>query len=354
MPRGKPLRNKNGYGSVVKLSGRRRKPYEVRVNTRMDERYYPVYDVLGRFESREEAVIALADYNKNPYDISNRSITFSALYDKFYKDKYEHSGKVYSVSTKNCTKSAFNHCTALHDRVYKDLRTNDFRTVLNQLDQNGKPLSHAMQEHIKNLFNQMDKFAMQNDIIDKSYSAFATITVADDDQPGVPFSKEELELLWKNQDKPWIDSILIYIYSGWRISELLTMPSKNIDLETGTFTGGLKTSSGKNRIVPIHSKIRVFVEKRLKDQCGALFALNGKPVSKNDYTKIFKNTLVDIGITTYHTPHDARHTFTSLLDSAGANPVCIDRLVGHASKSITSKVYTHKDIEELKQAIELI
>ena len=32
MPRGKPLRNANGYGAVVKLSGNRRKPFEVRVN----------------------------------------------------------------------------------------------------------------------------------------------------------------------------------------------------------------------------------------------------------------------------------------------------------------------------------
>lgn len=44
MPRGKPTKNPNGYGTVVKLSGKRRKPYEVRevrVNTRMGERYYP-------------------------------------------------------------------------------------------------------------------------------------------------------------------------------------------------------------------------------------------------------------------------------------------------------------------------
>lgn len=74
MPRGKPLKKTNGYGSVVKLSGRRRNPFEVRVNTRMDERYYPVYDVLGRFPTREEALIALAEYNKNPYSVSDREI----------------------------------------------------------------------------------------------------------------------------------------------------------------------------------------------------------------------------------------------------------------------------------------
>ena len=85
MPRGRALKNPNGYGSVVKLSGKRRNPFEVRVNTRMDERYYPIYDVLGRFPNREEALIALADYNKNPFSVPDRNITFAQLYEKFYK-----------------------------------------------------------------------------------------------------------------------------------------------------------------------------------------------------------------------------------------------------------------------------
>lgn len=48
------MRCPNGKGSVVKFSGKRRQPFEVRV-TRMDERNYPVYDVLGRFEDRDKA-----------------------------------------------------------------------------------------------------------------------------------------------------------------------------------------------------------------------------------------------------------------------------------------------------------
>lgn len=354
MPRGKPLKNPNGYGSVVKLSGKRRKPFEVRVNTRMDERYYPVYDVLGRFPTREEALIALAEYNKNPYSISDREITFSQLYEKFYKNKYELSGKAYSQSSMACTKSAYSRCGTLYDIAYRKLRPDDFRGVLGQISDKGKPISHALQEHIKNLFTQMDKFALQNDIIDKGYATFAAITVQEDDAPGVPFTPEELKLLWDNKDVPWVDSILIYIYSGWRVSELIKMPTENIDLKEGTFKGGLKTTAGKNRIVPIHSKIRGFVEHRLSVNDGILFSVNGKPISTMTYTKQFKVTLQAIGITTYHTPHDCRHTFTSLLDSAGVNQVCIDRLIGHASGSLTTRTYTHKTIEELRQAIEMI
>lgn len=354
MPRGRSLKNPNGYGSVVKLSGNRRKPFEVRVNTRMDERYYPVYDVLGRFPTREEGLIALAEYNKSPYSISDRDMTFSQLYEKFYKNKYEYSGKTYSRSSMDCTKSAYSYCSTLYDLTYSKLRTDDFRSILAQLNNKGKPLSHALQEHIKNLFNQMDKYALQNDIIEKGYASFAAITVSEDDMPGVPFTPEELQILWNNKDVPWVDSILIYIYSGWRVSELILMPTEDIDLKEGTFKGGLKTAAGKNRIVPIHSKIRCFVENRLIVNHGILFALNGRPITSGTYTNLFKKTLKAIGITTYHTPHDCRHTFTSLLDSAGVNQVCIDRLIGHASSSLTTRTYTHKTLEELKQAVEMI
>ncbi|WP_146553674.1 tyrosine-type recombinase/integrase [Rummeliibacillus sp. SL167] len=55
-----------------------------------------------------------------------------------------------------------------------------------------------------------------------------------------------------------------------------------------------------------------------------------------------------------HRPHDCRHTFATLMDNADANKLSIKRIMGHASKDITDKVYTHKDIEQLLKAIDLI
>lgn len=49
-----------------------------------------------------------------------------------------------------------------------------------------------------------------------------------------------------------------------------------------------------------------------------------------------------------------RHTFASLMDTAGANKLCIKRIMGHASPDITDAVYTHKTIEQLIEAIDLI
>ena len=59
MTKNKPYKRRNGTGSIVRLSGRRREPFEVRVNTHMDKRNYPVYDVLGRFSERDEAMAQL-------------------------------------------------------------------------------------------------------------------------------------------------------------------------------------------------------------------------------------------------------------------------------------------------------
>ena len=42
------------------------------------------------------------------------------------------------------------------------------------------------------------------------------------------------------------------------------------------------------------------------------------------------------------------------MDKAGANKVAIKKIGGHASYQTSEKVYTHKDIEDLKEAIELL
>jgi len=216
---------------------------------------------------------------------------------------------------------------------------------------------YAYMEHLANLLHQVFKYASEYDIIDKDYSKFIRITKAEDDEAGIPFTREEIQTLWQNADRvPYADTVLILIYTGWRISELLSMHTENVSLSAWTMTGGVKTAAGKNRIVPIHSGIRHLVQHYHKP--GKPFFIsnpnNGRAMTKTAYYRLFDNVLTECRITTKHTPHDCRHTFTSLLDSAGANEVCIDRLVGHASKSLTKRTYTHKDMEELRAAVELI
>ena len=120
-----------------------------------------------------------------------------------------------------------------------------------------------------------------------------------------------------------------------------------------TMTGGTKTAAGKNRIVPIHSKIQSIVQKHFEQsKSGYLFEYNGKKLNQSQYREFWADIMDKLQME--HTPHECRHTFRSRLDSAGANKVCIDRLMGHKSKGTGERVYTHKNIEELRLNIELI
>lgn len=356
MPRGRSMRRANGTGTVVKLSGRRRCPYEARTAATIDEWGYPRFDVIGRYGTRTDALQALALYNNDPYSIGDRTLTFSQVYDRWYKSKYEDNPKGFTQSTINTTQTAYKWVAAIHGRTFSELRTPDLQNVLDTVD-----LGYNSLRQIRTLFTQMYRYALEYELCGKDYAQFIQIKKPDDTESGVPFTKEEIKLLWANVDteneyQATITALLILIYTGWRISEFLNMPIADIDLLEMTMTGGTKTAAGKNRVVPIHSGIQHLVRRLYGATHGAyLFTTDsGKPMNTNTFRKSMQDTLQHCGITSEHTPHDCRHTFVSLLDSAGANQVCIQRLAGHASRGITQKVYTHKDLDELREAVELI
>ena len=56
-----------------------------------------------------------------------------------------------------------------------------------------------------------------------------------------------------------------------------------------------------------------------------------------------------------HLPHDTRHTTISLLAKAKVEQTTIKKIVGHSgAMTLTEKVYTHLDVKELLEAINLI
>ena len=98
-----------------------------------------------------------------------------------------------------------------------------------------------------------------------------------------PFTNDEIKTVWEHQSDPWVDTVLILLYSGWRISEFLNLKPEDIDLKEGTMKGGTKTKAGKNRIVPIHPKIRPLIERRLAEGGSRLISYNGKICNQTQY-----------------------------------------------------------------------
>ena len=213
---------------------------------------------------------------------------------------------------------------------------------------------------MKSVFNLMYDWALEREIVETNYARnFSVKSIDKSDEKKkekIPFSKEEIEILWENVGKiQFVDMVLIEIYSGWRPQELAILKHNDIDLENGWMKGGMKTEAGKDRLVPIHSKILPLIQKRYEKNEEFLFYDENSRDSSMTYDKYRKRFLkVMERLNMNHTPHEARHTFITLAKEYNVDEYAIKKIVGHAISDITEAIYTHRDKEWLKEEIEKI
>lgn len=193
-----------------------------------------------------------------------------------------------------------------------------------------------------------------NDITTKDYSQSIKLGNRTESEMHKSFTIEERKILWDNIDMDYVDTVIILMYTGYRINEFLDLKTEWIDIDNGLLIGGSKTDAGKNRIVPIHKRIMPLILKRYdKKEKYLLRRDDGKKIVYDYYRKkIFDPMMKELGM--QHLPHDTRHTFATMLDNADAKETSIARLIGHTSFETTDRHYIHKDIQELKKAIDLI
>lgn len=338
------MKNPNGYGSVFKLGGNRRRPWCARVTIGWSDEGKQKYKNIGYYEEREEAMIALALYNNDPYDLDSNRITFEEIYEKWSEEKYPKISK----SNVGSYRAAFAKCKSLCKLKFKQIRKMHMQRIINE----NEHMSSVSRAKIKGLFIQLYKFAIENDVVDKNYAQFVEVGESTTTIKREIFTDDEIQILWDNLDKPYVDSILIMIYTGIRIGELREMKCENINLEERIMIGGLKTKAGKDRRIPIHHKILPLIESKI-NQTYLLETPGGKKFSYTHYKDIyFDPILKKFGMK--HLPHDCRHTAVTKMQNADINSLIIKLIVGHTSKDLTERVYTHITNEQLVEAIDKI
>ncbi len=334
-------RNPNGYGCVTKLSGNRSRPWCAKV-TIYDSEGRAKQTPIGYAESEEKANILLAQYNNNPWDIDREKITLAVLFQRWKEIKAPKLGK----SNRQSLFAAFKHCSKYYGIKYRNIKSYQMQDCIDKCG-----CAYATQWAIKNLFGHLDRFAFEIDLIDKMYSQITTAPPIPDTKR-TPFTPEQVSALWDIEDEPWVNTVLIYLYTGFRLTELLGMKTEQVNTKDWYFQGGIKSASGKGRIVPVHEKIKPLV-KELVDQGNTyFFSYQGKKLSQTQYYVFWKEVMNSIDAD--KTPHEARHTFETNLDNAGGNRKCIDMLMGHKSKDVGNRVYNHKTIEQLRDSVNLL
>lgn len=350
------MRLPNGYGSVYKLSGKRRKPWVARKTVGWKpipekQKAYPIYKIIGYYEKREEALSALVSYNEDPYDLHAASITFAEIYEKWSDRKFEEISK----SNVQGYKAAYLLCEPIKNMKFIDMKLDHLQSVVDNSGKNTPTL-----RKLKVLFSQLYNYAIQHEIISKERNLVEYVDISRAGNPNAlnrqPFKKKEIEKVWKWKDSnEYIQIILMLIYTGCRISELLDLKKENINLEQKWFDITASKTQAGLRKVPIADKVFPFFEYWMnKNNCEYLLSTpDGKQfIYRNYYDSYWTPFMQEMNLK--HRPHDTRHTCISLLTAAGVDERIIKKMVGHKGQGVTQQVYTHIEIEELLEAINKI
>lgn len=218
---------------------------------------------------------------------------------------------------------------------------------------------YSIKKSVRVLLNVLYNYAMKNDIVDKKYSKFIELGKPVKVYDRQPFTDEEIQILWDNVDKiPFVDVVLILIYTGMRITELLEVENENIHLDERYIIGGKKTEAGKNRVIPIAKKILPLIKARYNPENRFLITENGKPITYSHFRERIWIPLMkkQVGMKQIgqHKIHDTKHTTATALSNAGVDDLTRKYILGHKTDTDITDRYTHRRIEQLVEAIDKI
>lgn len=295
-----------------------------------------VRKTLGYYSTRKEAVIALAEYNKDPYNLDRNSATVTDVW-LLCKPRINVSESRMKVYEASWTK----YLAPLHNRPISDVKGEELQDVVDAC-----PYGYSTKVIIRTILKHIYAYAMRNDYTSKDYSAYINIEKESVQLERQVYSSEEIENLWKHSDQEYYVFTLILLYQGMRITELRELPFENVDLAAGT----IRITEAKNkqslRIIPIHEVVKPLVQR----VCEIALENPGRKLfdfSKHQYEYFAKNIL-------NHNPYDTRHTFATKATNLNVKKVYIQKIMGHKPDSVLEQFYTHLTPEDLRPIINQI
>jgi len=343
------MRLPNGYGSVHKLPGNRRRPWRARVTVGWTEDGKQLYYTVGYYATQREALAALAEYHERPIG-DRRDVTLGEIYEKWSAKAYQTLDR----STANGYRACWKRISKLANVPVRLIKTSDLQDIIDAMVEEG--LGRSSLEKAKTLCGILLDLAVTDDIITTNYARYIKLPPSRKPKKEV-FSDLEIQQIDRlaQAGDIWAGTVMILLYTGMRVGELVSLTPFQVDPDAWVITGGIKTDAGRDRKMPIHSRILPYVRYWYETRGPRLIHRDGKPLSVNYYRKYcYYPALERAGITRHLTPHATRHTFATLLARAKIPPVYAQALMGHSDYSTTANTYTHLPLEELRAAIEAI
>lgn len=319
----------NGEGSIIRLGGKRKRPYAIRFTVGWSEEGKQKYKYLSYHATKSEANAALREYMVNPYNLEKQ--TLQTVFDAWFEKAELKEGTAYNHT------NSFKKLKHLHNKEISKITLKELEDTL----ANYKP---TVQKTIRKTLRNCFKYALKHDYVTKDITQLLDVEKHTNVKEINIFTVAEINDLWDNVGSSYYDDIpLILLYTGLRISELFNLKTSEVDLENEVFN--ITDSKTKNgiRVLPIHKKIVPLIKKRHNPD--NLYLIVNQNKNQVDYTNFIKyHWKVN------HTRHEARHTFVSYLTKCVEDRIAIKQIVGHSKKDITDH-YSHRTTDELSEAI---
>lgn len=168
--------------------------------------------------------------------------------------------------------------------------------------------------------------------------------------------KIETAALSAKKDK--YKGIVLCLYTGLRIGELLALSWKDIDLEKGILTvsktcrdGNIngkhvrisdtpKTENSRRQIPLSKTLVKMLKEMKKKSKCEFVIADGEKPVFIRSYQRMFELFLKKLKLP-HKGFHSLRHTFATRALECGMDIKSLSEILGHKNAMITLNRYAH-------------
>ena len=389
---------------------RKRANGEGTIRQRKDGRWEGLYtvnykrkSVYGKTQTevRKKLNEVLNDINNGMY-VENTNITFGAWLDEWLEVYAKPSVK---LSTYGSYEGYIrNHIKPEMGKIkLSALRADILQKFINQKLKNGRcdkvkdvntnklitKKGGLSEKTIKNMYNMMHsalKQAYKNGLVNQNVSELITLPKQKRNEMRVLSLDEQKALQSAVQDERLGIGIILSLFTGIRLGELLGLKFEDIDFENKTITirrtlnrlkvydnsekktdiviGEPKTNKAK-RIIPLQEFLvpllkahramllteQIKVANLYKNDNFVMCNEFGKYLEPTTYQKFFKNMLKTAGIqdTNFHT---LRHTFATRALESGFDVKVLADILGHADASTTLNKYAHALPDHKKTSME--
>ncbi len=179
--------------------------------------------------------------------------------------------------------------------------------------------------------------------------------------------QKQIEQAVLNSKKDKMFGILLCLYTGLRVGELLALKWEDIDLQKGILTVSKSCHDGKDRfghyvrfedtpktsssrrVIPLPRQLLPFIkEARKKSRSEFVVSKNANPLSVRSYQRSFDLLQRKLKIP-HRGFHSLRHTFATSALECGMDVKTLSDILGHKSPTVTLNRYVHSLMEHKKE-----